>query len=537
LHDDVRSSSVRRDHTADGWRRVLARSSPRCGVESGRRPTIRNAGIRQIEHSSPAATCAYIDAFEFLLRSVYGKSGVSVMRGRVAHPAAHVSHVVMELILEVTGQEAGELGASGRLTFDEAGGTIGRASGSKACGGGTHWSLPDPMVSGMHATVTCSDGDFFIEDRHSTNGVFLNSSRVQAGRAYRLRQGDAIRIDPYTITVSIRGSSPAVMVDSLEQASPTSGELLGQFSIGGGATPARAEGRVLDELPVLHDHVPLPSPTPRNVTVPEPAAADAPIPRGYNPLESVYMRRAPEPRMPEPTPVSPQPVTTPVTPPARLDRAAEAQPAPAAGRAAPEVLRGDTSLRELFSAAGVQNVIVTPELARELGQILRIMAQGLVDVLKSRRDVKAEFDVKRTYIGLKKNNPFKHARDAEEALNVLFGPRQSAFLGPVEAVRDSFDDVRKHHVAMWAGMRAAFEAMLAEFRPDRLEEKFSRRATGAIVPLPAKLRYWDLYRDRFGDLVHGDPDEVFRRLFGDAFSEAYTAQLDGLKAQENDVER
>ena len=439
----------------------------------------------------------------------------------------------MELILEVTGQEAGELGASGRLAFDEAGGTIGRASASKACG--THWTLPDPMVSGMHATVTSSDGDFFIEDRHSTNGVFLNSSRVQAGKAYRLRHGDAIRIDPYTITVSIRGSSPPVTVASAEQASPTSGEILGQFSIGGVAAAAKPEGPVLDELPVLHDHVPLPRPTPRKVTASEPPAADTPIPRGYNPLESVYMRRSPEPRIPEPPPVSPPSVATPVEPmPVRLDRPSAAQSAPAAP---PEVLRGDTSLRELFAAAGVDNVMLAPELARELGVILRIMAQGLVDVLKSRRDVKAEFDVKRTYIGLKKNNPFKHARDAEEALSVLFGPRQSAFLGPAEAVRDSFDDVRKHHVAMWAGMRAAFEAMLAEFRPDRLEEKFSRRATGAIVPLPAKLRYWELYRDRFGDLAHGDPDEVFRRLFGDAFSEAYAAQLDSLKAQDGDVER
>jgi type VI secretion system FHA domain protein len=195
------------------------------------------------------------------------------------------------------------------------------------------------------------------------------------------------------------------------------------------------------------------------------------------------------------------------------------------------------SLTELFAAAGVENVTVTPDLARELGLILRIVAQGLVDVLKSRQEVKAEFGVKQTYIGLKKNNPLKHASDGTEALRVLFGDRHPAFLGPVDAVRDSFDDVRKHHVAMWAGMRAAFEAMLAEFRPDRLEERFRRRATGAILPLPTKIRYWDLYRDRFEDLVQGDPDEVFRRLFGDTFSEAYTAQLDDLKAQDNDVER
>ena len=49
--------------------------------------------------------------------------------------------------------------------------------------------------------------------------------------------------------------------------------------------------------------------------------------------------------------------------------------------------------------------------------------------------------------------------------------------------------------------------------------------------MPAKLRYWDLYRERFSDMV-SDADASFRELFGDEFAKAYEEQLERLKAQE-----
>jgi len=44
---------------------------------------------------------------------------------------------------------------------------------------------------------------------------------------------------------------------------------------------------------------------------------------------------------------------------------------------------------------------------------------------------------------------------------------------------------------MLAGMRVAFEKMLAEFDPDLLQEQFDRHLSKVALPLvPAKLRYW-----------------------------------------------
>ena len=48
--------------------------------------------------------------------------------------------------------------------------------------------------------------------------------------------------------------------------------------------------------------------------------------------------------------------------------------------------------------------------------------------------------------------------------------------------------------------------------------------------MPARLRYWELYREWIHDMVR-DADTSFRELFGDEFARAYEEQLRRLKAQ------
>ena len=439
----------------------------------------------------------------------------------------------MELILEVTGAEVDTLAGSRRFTFGEGGGTIGRAA--SPVGSRSHWILPATMVSVMHAAVTYGGDGFSIEDRHSTNGVVVNANRLSPGRGCPLHDGDAIEIGPYTIRVSIRGAERMrpVPIGSDEPRPRSSGEILDDFSIIGAPPTARVIDLPNLDAPVEHQHVPLPPVPP--AAEPDPVPRQAP--RGYNPSLSVFVPPAPEPpvrKAPQP-PVRHAPAAAegPFREPKPL-RADAPDPSPPANAAASQA---DASLRDVFAAAGIEGVSITPKLARELGEILRLVAQGLVDVLKFRRQVKTEFDVERSYLGLEKNNPLKHADNGDQALRVLFAHHHPAFLGPKDAIRDSFDALRNHHLATLAAVHAAFEAMLEEFDPDRLEARFSRRPSGAIVPLPNRIRYWELYRERFADLVNGDRDDVFRRLFGDVFRKSYAAQIANLGADVNDAKR
>jgi predicted component of type VI protein secretion system len=77
----------------------------------------------------------------------------------------------------------------------------------------------------------------------------------------------------------------------------------------------------------------------------------------------------------------------------------------------------------------------------------------------------------------------------------------------------------------------AFEFMLAEFDPDRLQDEFDRQLKkGSLLSVPAKLRYWDLYREKRDEIVK-DPETSFRELFGEEFAKEYEEQLRRLKVQ------
>jgi predicted component of type VI protein secretion system len=308
---------------------------------------------------------------------------------------------------------------------------------------------------------------------------------------------------------------------------------------------------------LLRDHYRPPSLIPEPVPTPAPAPGNQPlIPDDYNTRTS-DSRVFPASVLP-PTPVAPPPplapappvVTTPPerTPPgsvtpeqppvprpirrkpvtaARLESAPPSVAAPPPAPGAP--VAGD--LAAVLAAAGLHDVAVTQELAQHFGRILHVVVAGVMDVLQARQRLKNEFRMGVTTFRPRDNNPLKFSANVEDALHNLLVKRNAAYLGPVEAFEDAFEDVRHHQLAMLAGMRVAFSSMLAEFDPDRLQDEFDRQLKrGGPALVPAKMRYWDLYRDKIRDMV-SDAEATFRTLFGEEFAQAYEEQLRLLKAQ------
>lgn len=190
----------------------------------------------------------------------------------------------------------------------------------------------------------------------------------------------------------------------------------------------------------------------------------------------------------------------------------------------------DGDLKAMLEGAGLHGVAVTPELMRTFGQILRVVVGGTMDVLQARQRIKEEFQMRMTTIKPADNNPLKLSVNVEDALHNLLVKRNQAYLGPVEAFGDAFDDLRHHQLAMLAGMRVAFQGMLTAFDPDRLQEEFDRQAGNAMALKPASMRYWDLYKDKRRAML-ADPERAFEQLFGDAFAKAYDEQFRRLKAE------
>ena len=185
----------------------------------------------------------------------------------------------------------------------------------------------------------------------------------------------------------------------------------------------------------------------------------------------------------------------------------------------------------MLAGAGLDPASVTPEVARDFGQILRVVVSGVMDVMRSRQQIKDEFRMQGTRVRRADNNPLKFSAERRRRAAQPAREAQSRpIMSPVEAFEDAFADLRNHQIAMLAGMRVAFESMLAEFDPDRLQEEFDRQMAKGLVP--AKLRYWDLYRERQQQAAK-DPEATFRRLFGEEFARAYEEQLRALKARQS----
>ena len=449
------------------------------------------------------------------------------------------------LTLEVSGPQAESLGAERRKTFGLEGGTIGRAPGNR-------WVLADAYVSNRHASIALVDGVFCIEDLESKNGVFINDCRLEPGRPSPIQSGDRLFIEPYDIVASVeyrgaasgspradqgfRGSVWGVVgpeiVPPVEPAS--GGDWLDEIAppLPDAPRPVSVVAPVLGNDP-LRQHI-----RPPVVASPSPVGSGPVIPEGYDPLAPARGgdlldppgRRDP-PSALATTPDPPQrrgPMTA-APPPA----AAPFPPAdsPRGGDAAGGVLSG-TDLGDVLAGAGLEGIPVTPAVARQFGQILRVVVAGVLDVLQARQEVKGEFRIRPTVIQRRRNNPLKHSVDVEDALHNLLVKRNPAYLGPVEAFEDAFNDVRNHQLAMLAGVRVAFEAMFAQFDPDHLQKEFDRHTPrakrGALAALQGKPDYWDFYRDWMQRLSQ-DADGSFRTLFGDEFAKAYEEQLDRLK--------
>ena len=146
-------------------------------------------------------------------------------------------------------------------------------------------------------------------------------------------------------------------------------------------------------------------------------------------------------------------------------------PCPRAGTDQPSA----ADFAAVLAGAGLDPADVTPELARTFGQILRVVVSGVMDVMRSRQQIKDEFRMRMTHFRPAENNPLKFSANVDDALHNLLVKRNAAYLAPVEAFEDAFADLRNHQIAMLAGMRVAFESMLAEFDPDRLQQEFDRQ--------------------------------------------------------------
>lgn len=211
---------------------------------------------------------------------------------------------------------------------------------------------------------------------------------------------------------------------------------------------------------------------------------------------------------------------------------AQHAPAPVAGQRLGPDAGQDALLQALLqglSAPGLKLETLTPDTMRLLGELLHESTAGAVGLLLARAAFKRELRAEQTMIVARENNPLKFSPSAPAALQQLLGPAAPGFMAPKAAVRDAFEDLQAHQLAVMAGMKAALDGVLQRFDPVHLESQLTARASGlaGLIPGSRKARLWALFQELFGQLGREAQDN-FDELFGRAFVQAYEAQLERL---------
>jgi type VI secretion system FHA domain protein len=443
----------------------------------------------------------------------------------------------MALRLQIVSRHRQGLGDRGSMEFGQSGGTIGRSLESD-------WVLPDGQryLSSRHASIDFRSGSYYIVDT-STNGVYVNDAEQPVGRGnpQRLFTGDRIRIGEYEMSVEITDEDdtretlantkhvdPVSKAQRVPPPDPTRADMVAPHEI----TAVGIEMLISEEVEIgqiqrvnkanaanlrLEEDVPRPQ-APKAEPPPaakraEPAAAPpAPAPkRAEPPPVSAAARVAQRPATPAPTP---PPKPAPGMPFAK----------PAAPSLPPALSAPPASLDAFFRGAGLQpqnlDEKATERALHRLGQLMREVVLGVTENLHLRAEQKNVLRVPTTTIQPQNNNPLKFSAGVEEALTNLLFRDSPEYLSAVDAVRETFGDIKQHQQHLLAAVRTAVVDYVGRLDPEELESKVSSGRVGALINAANKLKYWDLFKDLYQVVSQHQPGQ-FPHQFIEELARAY----------------
>lgn len=414
---------------------------------------------------------------------------------------------------------------SGRLT-------VGR-------GAENDWSLADPgrVVSKHHCIVEGSDGNFRLTDC-STNGVFVNGGDepVGAGNSINLRDGDRLQIGPYEVQVTVT-SAREPQPPSGFPLGPLDRTVLGDVQLPEPPLPDAPQDLGRDFLDESHHDLlgplsPPGAPLSSDVSSVRPIAPLADVDAG-SPLEERFAPPAFVEAIPEDWLAGTGPGRAPATarPGVRGPAHDRAPAAPLPSPPGTDVAGSpctDDPVAAFLAGAGLNDIQLSPEqsaaMMRTVGEVLRMMIEGLIEVLAARRATKSELRVDATQFKPTENNPLKFSTGAEDALRHLLVRHERGYLAPNDAIAGAFRDVEAHQVAVLAGVQEAWRDLLDRFDPSKIEQRLGRESRWGGLLGSHKARCWDAFT-AFYQVITEEARDDFEALFGRKIARAYEEQV------------
>ncbi|MGH8238210.1 MAG: type VI secretion system-associated FHA domain protein TagH, partial [Steroidobacteraceae bacterium] len=468
----------------------------------------------------------------------------------------------MALKLRVISDHYKALGKRSSRLFGVTGGKIGRAPDND-------WILPDPdrYVSSHHCKVDFRAGQWILEDT-STNGVFINGSDTPASvdGAYSLQDGDRLRLGDYEVLVSIDERNDFAADASGQIPAPPRVRNKSNVRTAPRATDNDL-GEELDLTDLISDSAIAPAPSFPPPRRPSPSSAPldlesalaldsddlkamGPIPAAPAPAKAPRtaftsllgdsgehktvargrsaepaLPKVEEPRKPDDWHMQTRPydrkALQALTSPAALAKPDKPEPERPRRVAESSSAEPATGVEAFCRGAGIDPASLPADQQNALltlaGQMLRESVLGLMDSLKGRSDLKSRMRLNQTTIQPGENNPLKFSASVDEAVVKLLDPHGSRYLGPIEAIRESFADIRTHQTALAGSIQAAVDELMNRIEPGELQERFDRGLKrGPLLGATNKMKYWDLYTE-FYQVLNQRSEQGLPTLFSEEF--------------------
>ncbi|RDD69679.1 type VI secretion system-associated FHA domain protein TagH [Paracoccus versutus] len=367
---------------------------------------------------------------------------------------------------------------------------------------GCDWQIDDPemFVSRRHCIVEATAEGWTVTDT-SSGGLFIDAAAepLGPGRSAALCDGMRLRLGDVTLGVAVE-------------------------AVAGAAATAPADpGIGIDPFFAPRDPAP-PPPPPRPSELPEPFERTT---GRFAPPQPP----APPPGFDDPFTLDPLPTAQPATPPPPGDDwswgpsgATPPQPdlAPVEETPAPTAPPPPSDAAAAFlRGAGLDPSDAEGVDLEALGRRYRMLAEGLVALLRARAEEKGSLRVARTTLGAAQVNPLKFLAMPDEQVAALVAPRGAGYLDPDAAIAEAFRDLADHRMRSWHGLQAALRRMIDRFSPEAIEAQLAD--AGLLRALLAGGRsalLWDAYAARWAEIARAAEDRFLGEV-GAEFRDAY----------------
>lgn len=351
--------------------------------------------------------------------------------------------------------------------------------------GDNFFVLPDPKhyVSRFQASVWSKGGQHYLINLSLANPILINDQEITPEREYSISQGDHIQIGLYRLRVdALRSNTPARPTKQISKSVLSPKKQI-----------TKTEASVTPDLAATL--------TPPNYLLRRESDSQA--------LNEVRFSAG---RV--------QPNTS-----SRLSATPDV-----AIKTVDTPLGEDELLSALLAGAGLPNLRIssglTPQLMQTIGQILKSLIEGSMELIAQRALLKREVCSELTMVVLEKNNPMKFFPDSSSVLTQMLGKNIPGFMTPDEAITDSFLDLKTHQSGLVAGMKAELNGLLQQLQPANFSKNLPHsKLMERINPALKKASMWDSFSAHHEQLSQLAKTDTLP-MYGKYFQSAYEKTLD-----------